>query len=370
MHRKSLTTPIVGLVILFVLVGILFVYDVSIVEAATQFGDKLYFLRQQVMWSIVGLMGMLVAAKIPTRFWFKMAPFFFSFSFVLLLAVLIPHIGTSVGGARRWIRLAGFTIQPSELMKLALTMYLSVWLSKSRRFLSFLLLVAGIFITVLIEPDLGTALILAITAGSMYFLSGKPIRHFIWLFATALFSLLIIIVVAPYRLDRLKTYLDPESDPLGRSYHIHQITLALGNGGLFGRGLGKSLQKYRYIPEATTDSIFAVIAEEIGFLGCGIIIIGYITLFRRMSEFVSNLDGAQEILLGGGIVAWICAQTIVNLGSVFALIPLTGVPLPFISYGGSALATELFGIGILLGLKNEKRIYNGRAPDSRARRHR
>lgn len=185
----------------------------------------------------------------------------------------------------------------------------------------------------------------------MYIVAGKPLKHIVWMAGFGAIGLSILILISPYRMKRLTTFLNPESDPLGKSYHIRQITLALGNGGLFGQGLGKSKQKYRYIPEATTDSIFAIIAEELGFFMCGIIIIGYITLLTRMGQWVKMVAIKQEsYLLGAGIIAWISAQILVNLSSIVALIPLTGVPLPLISYGGSSLLMILIAIGILLGI--------------------
>lgn len=351
---SGLKASIITLVVVFVIFGILMVYDVSVVESMITFGDKLFYARQQLLWAGIAAVGMLVAAKIPTRWLIALSSLAFIGSLALMFAVLIPHVGVSVNGARRWIPIGPMVLQPSEPMKLSLILYLSVWLQKPRRFLSFILLIGMLFTLVMLEPDLGTGLILIVIACSMYFISGKPLKHFIWLGTAGLAGLLLLVAIAPYRLDRIKTFLDPESDPLGKSYHIRQITIALGNGGLLGQGLGKSKQKYRYIPEATTDSIFAVIAEELGFVGCGIIIIGYIVLLTRMGTWVSLIKDKTGFYIGVGIVSWFCAQILVNLGSVVALIPLTGVPLLFLSYGGSALASQLVGIGVLLGLGREK----------------
>jgi cell division protein FtsW len=293
--------------------------------------------------------------RLPSQFFSKISVFVFVCALALLIAVLIPSIGTSIGGARRWISFHGLTIQPSELMKLGLIFYLSVWLLKPRRFLSFAVLVGGIFGLVMLQPDLGSALIIGSIAVGMYFLSGKPVKHFFWLGGCAVLMLGILIAIAPYRLSRLTTFLNPDSDPLGKSYHIRQITIALANGNIFGQGLGQSKQKYRYIPEASTDSIFAIIAEEFGFIACTCILLCYCLLFISMCRYVQAIEGNGEKLLGTGIVLWVASQTIVNIASITALIPLTGVPLPFISYGGSSLVMTLAGVGILLGLGREKR---------------
>jgi len=203
---------------------------------------------------------------------------------------------------------------------------------------------------IMLEPDLGSGLVILCISLGMYFVSGKPLKHFVWFIAAGILGVSALILVSPYRFSRLSTFMNPDSDPQGKSYHIRQITIALGNGGLFGQGIGKSRQKYQYIPEAMTDSIFAVVAEEIGFVGCGMIIIGYIFLFTRIGKFASLLEDPTEKLIATGILVWLSIQTLVNLGSVVALIPLTGVPLPFISYGGSALISTLLGVGILLSL--------------------
>lgn len=349
--------PILLCTLIFVSIGILIVYDVSTAESLSLYGDKFFVARQQLLRAFLGVIGLFIAMRIPTSIWKKIGVGIFMIAFVLLVLVLIPGIGSEILGARRWIVIGPFPFQPSELMKLGLIFYLGTWLTKPRRFQSFLLLVGIIFGLVMLEPDLGSGIVMLLIALAMYFVSGKPLRHFLWFFGIGFLAVMALIVFSPYRMQRLATYIDPNADPLGKSYHIRQITIALGNGGLFGQGLGKSRQKYQYIPEAMTDSIFAIVAEEIGFVGCAIIIFGYIFLFSRMMSWVGHLQDIEEKLIGVGIAAWVAAQTLENLGSVVALIPLTGVPLPFISYGGSSLIIMLITMGIFLGLKHtvEKR---------------
>ncbi len=358
------------MVLVFIAFGVLMVYNVSVVESFITFGDKFYFVKQQLLWAVVAILALVVSSKIPTKVWYILGPFVFIAGVVLLVGVLIPGIGIKVLGARRWISIAGFSFQPVEVMKFGLVFYLSKWLSKERRFLSFLLLIVPIFGLVMLQPDLGSGLILLSIAASMYIVSGKPFKHMVWMVCGGAIGIGLLVVLSPYRMQRLTTYLNPESDPLGKSYHIRQITLALGNGGLFGQGLGKSKQKYRYIPEATTDSIFAIIAEELGFVLCGIIIIGYIVLLTKMRLWIRRVEFSPiAYLIGVGMISWIASQVLVNLSSIVALIPLTGVPLPFISYGGTALVMCTVAIGIVIGLSpiDEERKKSSRP--SRSLRH-
>lgn len=351
MNFRSINLSVFLLTIGFIIFGLLVIYDVSVVESFATFGDPFHFLRSQALWALISISAMIIVSKIPTKWWLSLGPILFGLALILLVIVLIPQIGVKVGGARRWLSIAGYSVQPAELMKMGLVLYLSTWLVKPRRFLSFALLVGLLFGLIMLQPDLGSGLILLAIAGGMYVAAGKPLKHIVWMLGGGIVGITLLILVSPYRMQRLTTFLNPESDPQGKSYHIRQITIALGNGGVFGQGIGKSKQKYRYIPEASTDSIFAIIAEELGFIACGMIIIGYMTLIYRMSTKVEHLEsGSSPQLLGIGILTWMSAQILVNLSSVVALIPLTGVPLPFISYGGTALLSLCAAVGIFLGI--------------------
>lgn len=339
----------------FVAIGLLIVYDVSVAESLTIYGDKFFVVRQQVVRAVIGIVALIIASKVPSSWWKKIGPLAFGASLLLLVAVLIPGISDNVSGARRWIALGPFPFQPSEIAKLGLIFYLSSWLQKPRRFLSFLLLLGLVFGLIMLEPDLGSGLVMSAIGLGMYFAAGKPLKHFLWLLSAGFIGITLLILISPYRLQRLTTFINPDSDPQGKSYHIRQITIALGNGGVFGQGLGKSRQKYQYIPEAMTDSIFAIVAEEIGFAGCAVIVFGYIFWLSRGQALVAEIEDPQEHLIGVGVTTWLVAQTLVNLGSVVALIPLTGVPLPFISYGGSSLIMNLASVGVLLSLHKQKK---------------
>ena len=344
------------LIITLILVsfGVLMVYDASVVEAFTQFGDKFYFAKLQLRWALLGLAALLACLFIPYRFWQKFSLHLFIFTLLLLVAVLIPGIGVKVQGARRWLNLGGFTLQPAELVKLTFVMYLSSWLSKKRAFWPFILLSGFLLGLVILEPDLGTAVIIIGTGFLVYFLSGAPLLSLAAIGLTGVLAGLSLIFSSSYRRVRLLTFFDPTDDPLGTSYHIRQILIALGSGGLLGLGLGQSRQKYAYLPEATADSIFAIIGEEVGFIGAVLVIALLMFLIYRGFKIALAAPDSFSQILAGGITSVLALQTCINLASMAALVPLTGVPLPLISYGGSSLITHLTGIGILLNISTCK----------------
>jgi cell division protein FtsW len=333
-------------------VGVLMVYDASSAAAARDFGDKFYFLKDQIKWVGLGLIGLLAGAVFPYKNYYKLSLFFLLGTIILLVLVFVPGLGVKLYGASRWIDLRLFTVQPSEIAKLTVVIYLAAWFAAKEkgRLTAFLLLLGIIAGLVMLQPDMGTAMILTITGLVLYFLSGAPLRHFAALIPLGVLAVAALIKIAPYRLRRLATFLDSSVDPLGASYHLRQALIAIGSGGLTGLGLGNSRQKYSYLPEANTDSIFAIIGEELGFLGSAVILLalGFI-LFSGFKIAASCKDRFGQ-LLAAGITAWLTVQTIVNIGAMLGLLPLTGVPLPFISYGGSALVVELTGVGILLNI--------------------
>lgn len=355
----NFTFPLIvfGLLILF---GLLMVYDASAAAALQNFNDKYYFLKEQVKWLLLGLVGAAAAFFFDYRLLKKISLPLLLFTLFCLLAVFVPGLGVRAYGAHRWINL-GFTVfQPSELTKISLIIYLASWLAVKERgkLLPFLLLTGTVFGLVIAEPDMGTAVVIFGTAMSMYFLSEAELLGLVTLLPIIAAGATILVLHSPYRLRRLLTFFDTENDPLGASYHIRQVLLALGSGGLFGLGLGNSRQKYSYLPESTTDSIFAIIGEELGFLGAAVLLVIFIYLFRQAIQFSFGLEDQFSRLLASGIIFWLIFQTIINLASMVGLIPLTGVPLPFISYGGSALVTELSAVGLLANIwrSNPERI--------------
>ena len=349
--KTSLSTQLFSLTLLLLVFGLIMIYSASVSEAIRVFGDKFYFVKQQLKWATLGVFGMLFFSRVQLKTLKSMAPSFLIFGLFLLLLVAIPGIGTKVQGARRWLVLPFFTLQPSELMKFIEILYLSTFLTvKKVPFLQFLFFIGVISFLVLLQPDMGTTLVLVASAIAVYFLAGYPFKDIAILSAVGAFALLILIVLSPYRASRLKTFLNPMNDPLGSSYHIRQILLAFGSGGLSGVGIGKSRQKHDYLPESTTDSIFAVIGEELGFIGA-VIVIGMFLYFIYLGfQVASRARDKFSSTLAGGITAWFAIQVVLNLTSMVALTPLTGIPLPLISYGGSALITMLSGIGVLLNI--------------------
>ena len=345
--KHSLALPLFALTLTLLLLGVLAVYNASVVEAYRDFGNKYHFVVQQLKWVILGVILLLTASRLPPNFYKKIAVPFFIFSLILMIAVLIPGIGNRLQGARRWINVAGFTLQPSELLKLSLIVYLAAWLESPKPLANFLFILGLVIGLTMLQPDLGTAIILATTGFLMFYISGAPLLQLSGLALGGLVFGLIMIVSSPYRLARLSTFLDPTKDPLGASYHINQVLLALGSGGITGVGLGRSRQKHEYLPEATTDSIFAVIGEELGFIGSITLIFLLLGLILLAFKVASRSKSRFQQLLAAGVAGWISSQFLLNISAMVALVPLTGIPLPLISYGGSSLITTLAGIGIL-----------------------
>lgn len=330
--------------------GILMVYDASVVVAFRDFRDKYYFLKFQTLWAIAGFFLCFFLSLFDYRKFFNLSSLLFFLTIFLLILVFIPGLSIKAYGARRWLNLGIFSLQPSELAKVTLVLYLSAWFSKKRDMLGFLFSVFVLLVLILLGKDLGTALIVLGISFALYFLAGAPWIHFLAIVPAAAFGFLLLILKTPYRLKRVMTFFNPSVDPLGASYHVRQILIALGSGGLFGLGIGKSRQKYEYLPESFTDSIFAIIGEEVGFLGALAIILVYLFIFWRGLKIAKAAPDLFGQLLAGGIVSWLAIQTFINLSAMVALIPLTGLPLPFISYGGSNLVVSLVGIGILLNI--------------------
>lgn len=346
-----------GCVLFLLFFGVLMVYEASSVSAAVDFGDKYYFLKEQLKWAVLGTVVMFTVAFIDYRRYYILAVPILLITLFFLLLVFVPGLGVKALGAHRWINFRIFILQPSELTKLASIIYLSAWLSlkEKGRFLAFLLLTGTLVALVLLEPDLGTAFVIISVSLAVYFISGAPLKHFAALLPVSILGVIGLALSAPYRFRRLTTFLNPNSDPLGASYHIRQILISLGSGGLLGVGLGKSRQKFAYLPEATTDSIFAIIAEELGFIGSLAIIAVFFILIYRGFQIAQKAPDTFGKLIGSGIICWIAIQSLVNLGSMVALVPLTGIPLPFISYGGSSLVIMMTACGVVLNIERQGR---------------
>ena len=335
-------------------IGLLFVFESSVSESYLTFGDQYYLFIQQAVGAGIGLLLFFLGQKVPIDWLAKTSWIWFSVGISLLVLVFIPPFGMEFNGAHRWLNLGFVRLQPVELFKFLLILFYSSWLAKHQRLGPFLALTAIPTVLILLQPDLGSLLLVLLLACSMFFIAGGSIKNLSLVSLGLLPFILGAILLSPYRLQRLTTFLNPENDPLGASFQIRQISFALGRGGWLGQGIGQSQQKYSYIPEASTDSIFAIIAEELGFIGSISLLILYLSFLYAGFRCAQNATNKTEELLGYGIVVWIASQAIVNLSAVVQLVPLTGTPLPLFSYGRSSLVMVLFATGLLIQIGKKR----------------
>jgi len=355
-HSPDFTLTIFTLLLL--LFGLWVLSSASVVESFTATGHNYYYLGRQFIFALVGVILWFIAQRIPYHRWRKWANILLYIALGVMVLVLIPGIGYQIGGARRWFALGPVTIQISEIVKLAIVVYLAYWFSKESRYirnfskivLPFIALIALVGLLMMLEPDLGTLGIIVLVMLSVYWVAGAAFRHIALIGGIGLAGFWFLIQIAPYRLARLLAFLDPSRDPLGISYHINQALLALGSGGLFGLGYGYSRQKYNYLPAASSDSIFAIIGEELGFIRTALLVLLYGVVIARGIRIAQKAPDTFSRLLACGITAWIGFQAIINMGAITGLFPLTGIPLPLISLGGSSLVITLVALGILLNI--------------------
>lgn len=339
-------------------IGIFILFESSTYNSLLQIGDKYYFVKSQILWVVLGIIAALIVSRIPYKKYYDFALPILLATLILLVAVFFPGIGVRLKGAYRWVHLGFFLIQPSELLKISLTIYLAAWLSvkEKGRIFAFILLLGLSVLLVIAEPDMGTGFIIAASATLVYFLSGVSVKEMGIIVLLLVVGLFALIKIEPYRLARLTAFSSFDKKDLSNtSYHVKQILIALGSGGVTGVGFGQSIQKYAYLPESTTDSIFAIFAEEAGFAGTTFLIALFLTQFLIGFLIAARTTDMFGRLLSGGIIIFIAIQTFVNLASQAVIVPLTGVPLPFISYGGSSTIINFISIGILLNIaKNVK----------------
>ncbi|MBI2613638.1 MAG: putative lipid II flippase FtsW [Candidatus Levybacteria bacterium] len=349
---KKIDISLLFSVILLTLFGLFMIFDASSFVAFRDFGDKYHYVKDQFGWVALGFVGLTLFSYFDYRKLYSLALPILCTALVLLILVFVPGIGINILGASRWINTGLVTIQPAEFVKLALAIYLAAWFSNKEkgRLLAFLLLMGLVLGLVMLEPDMGTTTVILSEAFVIYFLSGARIIYFSLIVPVVAMLGFLFIKMSPYRAKRLEAFLNIGDSIESSSYHVKQILIALGAGGLTGVGLGNSIQKYAYLPESTTDSIFAIIAEELGFIGATGLIIFFIFIFSRCFYIAVNAKDNFGKLLGAGVTTFLAVQTIINLAAQTALVPLTGIPLPFISYGGSALIIDLAAVGILLNI--------------------
>lgn len=357
--RKKLPDFILLFTILaLVLSGLIMILSASSVKAEQLFSNSYYFFLNQLKYLVVAIFLSIIIYKLKYNKLKMMAPYLLLISLGALILVLIPGIGRMAGGSRRWLPLGPISFQPSELAKLTIVIYLAAYVDKNKekikKFKNGVLppvLIVGLFaFLILLEPDLGTAVTLAAVAAAMIFVGGIKISLFIGLGITSFLLGVAAIMAEPYRRQRLFTFMNPWQDPLDTGYHIIQSLLALGSGGLFGVGAGNSHQKFLYLPEPGTDFIFAVLGEEFGLVGTLFIISLYFLLAWRGLKIAANVEDDFASMLAVGITSMIIIQAIINMAVVTSLMPVTGITLPLISYGGSSLVVNLTALALLLNI--------------------
>ena len=341
--------------------GIIMITSASYIWAEYKFNDPFKFMKNQTFFFLVGLIFMYITSKINYKLYYVYSSKLFGLVFFLLILVLIPGIGMVRNGSRSWFGIGSFGIQPSEFMKIAIIIFISKYISKNRKELKLifkglvpiLIVIFLVFGIIMLQPDFGTGIIIVVISVGLIFAGGANIKFFLGLGLLGISGIVTLILIAPYRLKRITSYLNPWSDPLGSGFQIIQSLYAIGPSGLLGYGFGNSRQKHFYIPEPQTDFIFAIISEEFGFLGTIIVVSLFITIIASCLYISKKCDDLFGKFLSLGIGFWIGFQAILNLMVVVGLIPVTGVTLPFLSYGGSSLLILLIAIGIVLNISSD-----------------
>lgn len=360
--RVAMDHSLLIITIVLALVGLVMVFSASAVVAGNRFHDPGYFLKRQLAWLAFGFLLLHLASHIDYVWWKRLSIPLLGLTAVLLVMVLIPSLGVSAKGARRWLRLGPISVQPAEIAKLVAVMYLAAYLAKKEdRLTGFLsglapaLLVIGVLGgLVLLEPDLGTVVVMGSVAIGLLFLGGARLSHLLSLGLCAVPAVLVLVLSSSYRRQRLMTFLAPWKDASDAGFQITQSFLAFGSGGLFGVGLGEGKQKLFFLPEAHTDFVLALVGEELGLVGTGVIILLFALFAIRGFQVAARARMPFGRYLGMGITLLIGVQALINACVVTGLVPTKGLTLPFVSYGGSSLVTCMFGVGILLNISRDR----------------
>jgi cell division protein FtsW len=367
MAKPNYHTPDYLLIFAFgalIIFGLIMLSSAGAAISYEKFGDSFYFVKHQILLGLLpGLFLLFVMASINYQLWKKIAVPMLGVSIVLLVLVFIPGVGAEFGSAKSWVHVGNFfSFQPAELVKITFLLYLANWLERRGvagikdfyyGFLPFIFLLGVISVLMIKQPDMGTLSVIIFMSMAVFFASGAKIKHVAMMVAGGVASIYAMILYSPYRAARLTTFLHPELDPQGIGYHINQAFLAIGSGGIFGRGFGHSRQKFQYLPEAIGDSIFAIIGEELGLIFCVIIIGLFVFIMYRAMKVAKNSIDQFGRLITIGIISWFTFQAFFNISSMIGLTPMTGIPLPFISYGGTALAVNMAAIGILINISRQ-----------------
>ena len=368
---------LLGIVLLLIIIGILVLASVSSAPSQNRFGNSFYFLNHQIIFGLLpGLILGTIAFKIKIVSLKKLIIPLLLINIFFLGLVFLPGVGSRDWGAARWVSIGPFSFQPSEFLKIFFILYLASWLSsrtssfkenisiKKRKlrkwiklnrglnetFIAFLVILGFISFLLISQPDISTLGIICVIALAMYFLAGAPLWHVGFVVSVGAVGLVTLVKIAPYRMNRFLVFLNPEQYPMGIGYHIKQSLIAIGSGGINGLGLGLSRQRFGFLPGTMSDSVFAIFSEETGFIGSFILIALFLIFLIKGFEISRKSNDKFLRFTGFGITLWIVIQAFINIGAMIGIVPLTGIPLPFISYGGSAITAELIGVGILLNI--------------------
>ena len=358
--RNKIDRTLLIITILLVIFGLFMVYSASNVVALYKYKDSFYFIKRQLLFAIIGFFTMFIIIKTNNKYFYKYTNLIFFIVFLLLIIVLLPGVGMVRGGARSWIGVGSFSIQPAEFMKLALIMFLSKYLSKHesdlnkfKNFIYILIIIFLMFGLIMLQPDFGTGIVIVISCFILLFYSGAPIKYFVFLISLGIGGIILLIASAPYRIERILAFLDPWSDPLGSGFQTIQSLYAISPSGLFGLGYNNSMQKHFFLPEPQNDFIFAIVCEELGLIGGLILLVLFILLIYRIIYIGKNITNNYHKYLCFGIALIYFTQIFINIGVVIGLLPVTGITLPIISYGGSSLFLSLAMVAIVLNISKE-----------------
>ena len=360
--KRKLDISLIITIFLICIYGIVMIYSASSIWAEYKFNDKFHYVIMQSLFFIVGFFLMIVVSKVPYTYYLEKSNTILFICFILLILVLIPGIGSVRNGSRSWFGIGGLGIQPSEFMKLALIIFTSKYIHNNPKQMKsvvkgafpVLLITMISFFLIMLQPDFGTGTILVLTIVAMLFISGVDFSFFIKIGLLGMVGAALLIIAAPYRMNRIVAFLNPWSDPLGTGFQSIQSLYAIGPGGLFGMGFGKSVQKHFYLPEPQTDFIFSIISEELGIIGIISVAALFLIIIARCIKISIKAPDTFSKFLTFGIVFQLSFQTLLNLAVVVGLVPVTGVTLPFFSYGGSSLIITLISVGIILNVSRHK----------------
>lgn len=355
---------LIGGVFVVILFGLVMLSSASSAKAYLDWKNTYYYFNHQLFGIGVGLIAFFIFSRLNYRILQDYAGWFLIGSILLLLLVFIPGLSASYGKARSWINVFGFSLQPSEFVKISFLLYLAAWLDRRGVNLKDLRVGIGPFVIVLfvigflmlLQPDFGTLFIIGFTSLIVYYVGGGSKKHIAYIILFSFLGFLVMVNLRPYQMDRIKCMMDPAYSPNDICFQINQSLIAVGSGGFWGRGFGESRQKFSYIPEVSSDSIFAVIAEETGMLFGVILLMVYFVIFYRGVMIAKKAPDGYGRILAIGIVTWLSVQSIINIGGIINLMPMTGVPLPFISYGGSAMLASLIAVGILVNISKQTKV--------------